>query len=226
MPAVTARRRCNAPPPSPKIYHIVHVDRLPSIVADDGLLCDAMMSEQTGSGTTIGMNQIKQRRLKVLRLNSHPDLFVGDCVPFYFCPRSVMLYVLHRANHPALSYRGGQGPILHLEADVRRTVAWAEDESLRWAFTRSNAGACYLEDWNDLERLDEIDWNAVRAKDWRLCQDEKQAEFLVEKRFAWKLVSRIGVLSQDVRRKVREALEATDSAARRPRVEIRRNWYY
>lgn len=101
---MTARRRCNAPPPSPKIYHIVHVDRLPSIIADDGLLCDATISERAGSGTTIGMNQIKQRRLKVLQLNSHPDLFVGDCVPFYFCPRSVMLYVIHRANHPALSY--------------------------------------------------------------------------------------------------------------------------
>ena len=28
-------------PVEPKIYHIVHLDRLPSIVADGGLLCDA-----------------------------------------------------------------------------------------------------------------------------------------------------------------------------------------
>jgi CxxC-x17-CxxC domain-containing protein len=38
------------------------------------------------------MNKIKERRLK-LPLSSHFNLFVGDCVPFYFCPRSVMLYV-------------------------------------------------------------------------------------------------------------------------------------
>ena len=29
------------PPRHPKIYHIVHVDRLPSIVADGCLWCDA-----------------------------------------------------------------------------------------------------------------------------------------------------------------------------------------
>jgi len=28
-------------PAQPKIYHIVHVDRLPSIIADGGLWCDA-----------------------------------------------------------------------------------------------------------------------------------------------------------------------------------------
>ncbi len=31
----------NAVPPQPKIYHIAHVDRLPSIVADGFLWCDA-----------------------------------------------------------------------------------------------------------------------------------------------------------------------------------------
>lgn len=55
-------------------------------------------------------------------LNSHPGLYVGQCVPFYFCPRSVMLYVIYCANHDELSYRGGQGPILHLEADLYETV--------------------------------------------------------------------------------------------------------
>ncbi|MBE7527723.1 MAG: DUF4433 domain-containing protein [Burkholderiales bacterium] len=35
-----------------------------------------------------GVAQIKQRRLTSC-LNSYPDLRVGDCVPFYFCPRSV-----------------------------------------------------------------------------------------------------------------------------------------
>ncbi|MBN1437860.1 MAG: DUF4433 domain-containing protein [Anaerolineales bacterium] len=30
------------------------------------------------------MSGVKRRRLEELRLSSHPDLFVGDCVPFYF----------------------------------------------------------------------------------------------------------------------------------------------
>ena len=49
-------------PPQPKIYHIVHVDRLPSIVADGFLWCDAEIVRRAPPGTTIGMNGIKQRR--------------------------------------------------------------------------------------------------------------------------------------------------------------------
>ncbi|MEO0854872.1 MAG: DarT ssDNA thymidine ADP-ribosyltransferase family protein [Cyanobacteria bacterium J06648_11] len=33
-------------PAQPKIYHIVHVDRLPSIIADEHLWCDSTVMEQ------------------------------------------------------------------------------------------------------------------------------------------------------------------------------------
>lgn len=72
-------------PAQPKIYHICHVDRLPSIIASAGLLSDAALQAQALPGTVIGMSHIKQRRLQELRLQSHPALHVGDCVPFYFC---------------------------------------------------------------------------------------------------------------------------------------------
>ena len=209
-------------PAEPKIYHIVHVDRLSSIIAENGLWCDAEMAGRSGTGTTIGMNDIKQRRL-TNALDSHPELHVGDCVPFYFCPRSVMLYVIYQANHSDFSFRGGQDPIVHLEAGLRRIVNWAEEHDLRWAFTLSNAGASYFEDRCDLAQLDEIDWDAVQATDWQDCKEGKQAEFLIERRFSWELVSRIGVCSQPVYYQTMTALE---SARHKPLVEIRREWYY
>lgn len=52
------------------------------------------------------MSSIKKRRLESLILTSHFDLYVGQCVPFCFCPRSIMLFVIHCANHPELIYRG------------------------------------------------------------------------------------------------------------------------
>lgn len=210
-------------PANPKIYHILHVDRLASVVADGGLLSDARLARRDHAGTTIGMNEIKRRRLTELRLDSHPDVHVGECVPFYFCPRSVMLYVISRANHPELAYRGGQGPIIHLEADLRATVEWADENDLRWAFTLSNAGARYFEDRANLEQLGEIDWDAVAARDWRQCKEGKQAEFLVEERFPWELVSRIGVRSRSV---FRRATAGLDSAEHRPALEVRSDWYY
>ncbi len=137
----------------PKIYHIVHVDRLASILASNGLLCDARIIAQGAAGTTIGMNSIKQRRLTELTLSSYPDLYVGQCVPFYFCPRSIMLYVIHRADSDELAYKGGQGPIVHLQADLHSCVKWAQKNQRRWAFTLSNAGSYYFEDKNNLSDL-------------------------------------------------------------------------
>ena len=51
------------PPANPKLYHIVHVDKLASIVADGRLLCDAVMAPRANAGTVIGMTDIKTRRL-------------------------------------------------------------------------------------------------------------------------------------------------------------------
>ena len=102
-----------------------------------------------------------------------------------------MLYVIYMKNHPELVYRGGQGPIVHLEADLRDTVAWADQNRLRWAFTLSNAGSFYFEDRCDLAQLIEIDWDAVEARNWDNRKESKQAEFLVERAFPWELVERI-----------------------------------
>lgn len=210
-----------AVPAQPKIYHICHVDRLPSIIASACLLSDAVLLNQALPGTTIGMNHIKQRRLQ-LELDSHPGLHVGECVPFYFCPRSVMLFLISR-GHQDLAYNGGQGPIVHLEADLHATVQWANAQARRWAFTLSNAGSKYFEDRADLAQLKEIDWDAVAARIWHQCKDSKQAEFLLEQSFPWHLVERIGVQSRQIYTQVANALPAQ---GHRPTVELRPEWYY
>lgn len=210
-------------PVRPKVYHIAHVDRLASIISDQSIWCDREVLRRAPQGTTIGMSSIKQRRLNELCLSSHPDLYVGDCVPFYFCPRSVMLYLIYQGNHPELNYKGGQGPIIHFEADLYSVVDWANQQGRRWAFTLSNAGSYYFEDRSDLAQLDEVDWNAVQATQWQQCKDGKQAEFLLERSFPWHLVERIGVQSRTIYQQVANALPAR---GHRPMVEIRSEWYY
>ncbi len=210
-------------PIQPKIYHIVHVDRLPSIIASNGLWCDAEMTKYSGAGTTIGMNMIKARRLNELTLNSRPGLYVGQCVPFYFCPRSIMLYMIHQANHSELPYRGGQDPIVHLAFDLRAAVAWAEANHRRWAFTLSNAGSRFFEDRCHLSQLGEIDWEAVQAKNWAPCKNGKQAEFLVETSFPWALVERVVVRTNTTYQLAARALIAS---AHKPPLEIKAGWYY
>ncbi len=129
-------------PSHPKIYHITHVDNLPAIIGTKRLLSDAEISKSGGPSMMVGMSRIKQRRLTEIKLDEcYPDDFVGEYVPFYFCPRSVMLHLIWKRNSE-LRYQGGQGPIVHLEADLHRAIEWAEEKSRKWAFSLSKKDFC------------------------------------------------------------------------------------
>lgn len=211
-------------PTNPKIYHIVHVDKMAAIATDGFLFSDAVMSQHPPKGTVIGMNNIKARRMNELTLASHPGLHVGECVPFYFCPRSVMLYLIYRRN-PELAYQGGQQPIVHLVADLNAVVTWAQTNQRRWAFTLSNAGSYYFEDRCDLGRLGEINWSAVQTNQWSgsPTKEQKQAEFLLDRHFPWHLIEQIGVFDQA---RGQQAGQAIARAAHRPPIHILPAWYY
>jgi hypothetical protein len=212
-------------PAGQKIYHVVHVDRLPSIVGDGELWCDsAMLNRQGNVGTVIGMSTIKQRRM-LLPVHCHPGDTVGEYVPFYFCPRSIMLYVISRMNHPELAYRGGQGPIVHLEADLAAVLNWAVNNNRRWSFSLSNAGAAYAQFRARRDQFDEIDWTAVAARDFRQAhiKEGKQAELLVKETFPWELIERIGVQSNQIGQQVVQVLPR---GGHKPTVQVMPDWYY
>ncbi len=213
-----------AVPASPKIYHITHVDNLPAILAAGRLRSDARMIQRGGPDASIGMGRIKGRRLR-LPVSCHRGTMVGEYVPFYFCSRSIMLYVIHMANAEDLAYRGGQGPIIHLEADLTEVVAAAGKAETRWAFSLSNAGAAYAEFRADIDELDELNWDAIASRDFRSqdVKEGKQAEFLVYGSFPWRLVSRIGAASQATRTRAQALLHEADH---QPPVQLRPEWYY
>ncbi|HMO20312.1 MAG TPA: DUF4433 domain-containing protein [Candidatus Melainabacteria bacterium] len=217
------------PPAEPKIYHIVHYDRLPSIISDGFIFSDFEVQQRQPGGTNIGMNKIKARRM-INTLNSHTNLTDGQCVPFYFCPRSIMLYLIHKANHPDITYMGGQNNIVHLVSDLMQTVHWANSQQLRWAFSLSNAGANYFEDRADLQNLNEVNWPAVSSNTWSGngvppgIKEAKQSEFLVENRFPWTLVESIGIAQNTaVGNTVAQILNAS---VQRPQLNFQPTWYY
>jgi hypothetical protein len=212
-------------PAQPKIYHITHVDNLPRIVAEGCLVSDATIIARGGPAVVIGMSEIKRRRIELLEVSCHPGTKVGDYVPFYLCPRSVMLYVIHMANHPSLEYRGGEGSIIHLEADLHGVIAWADRHERRWAFSLSNAGAFYAQFRAQAGQLKDLNWPHIQNTDFSRAEvkEAKQAEFLVHEHFPWKLVSRVGAHSENVRRQVQDTLRGCEHS---PLVEVRPDWYY
>ena len=211
-------------PPNPRIYHIVHVRNLASVLADGYLYSDAKIIERGGPKRAIGMGNIKRRRL-ALPVSCYPDTTVGQFVPFYFCPRSIMLYVLHCADNPELAYRDGQGPIVHLEADLYEVIAAANKNKIRWAFSSANAAAHYATFHNEPADLDKLNWPAIANRDFRSSEvkEAKQSEFLVHGSFPWHLVRRVGVHSRAISQ---QAADIMSGCGHRPPIEICSDWYY
>jgi hypothetical protein len=112
-----------------------------------------------------------------------------------------------------------------LQADLRATVEWADQNAVRWAFCASNAGTRYTSFYASLDQLREVNWTAVAATDFRSAEikDGKQAEFLVYDWFPWKLVEKIGVFNQNIND---EVLKAVAAAEHEPIVSVERGWYY
>ena len=211
-------------PANAKVYHIVHADRLASIIQAGGLHCDSHMQGNAHPGTTIGMPELKQTRLH-RPVHVHLGTVVGDFVPFYFCSRSVMLYVIYMRNHPGLLYKGGQGPIVHLEADVGEVLDWAEEHDVPWAISLGNASAMYAEFRASRDDFDELKWGLIHEQDFRdpEVKEAKQSELLIKDFFPWELVERIGTHSDALATQVAQTIQ---TCAHRPTVQRMLPWYY
>src|SRR5688572_9495836 len=126
------------------------------------------------------MSKIKNRRLHNIEVDCHRGTKVGEYAPFYFCPRSIMLFILHKGNHPDLNYAEGQGPIVHLRADVNLVIRWADQNGVLWAVSDGNAGSYGASFYTGPSALSHVNWQAVATDRWSdpAVKEGKQAEFL------------------------------------------------
>jgi hypothetical protein len=204
------------------IYHITHADNLPTILGLDGLLCDNGKIEQGLAPVSIAHQHIKERRSRK-RVPVEPAGTLHDYVPFYFAPRSPMLFAISKGN--VAGYTEGQTPIVHLASSVERV----QQAGLPFAFSDGHADMAISHFFNDLAQLDRIDWDIMRARYWNDNDDDndrcrrRMAEFLVYRFFPWELVEKVGVINREMSDRVEAALTA---AGHKPEVRVERGWYY
>ena len=209
----------------PQLYHITHIDNLSGILSDDGLCCDRLRESQAKTVTSIAHQHIKDRRAKrPVRTLSGRVIAAGgtlsDYVPFYFAPRSPMLYTIHRGN--VEGYVGGQRSVVHLVTSVDKATQLGQP----WCFTEGHAEIAYSEYFDDLSRLDRIDWPLMRATMWGGDDERRrrrQAEFLVHQTFPVQALERIVVVNATMETNVRYHLQRTNCNLP---VNIEPNWYY
>lgn len=202
-------------PSDPPIFHITHVDNLPGIVGEGGLWCDRQRIARQLGNTNIGHAHIKQRRL-TRAVATRAGGTLGEYVPFNFCPRSVMLYAVHRGHQ---DYAGGQESVVHLVSTVGRAVGLGR----AWAFTDRHAELAHSLHFDDLAMLPEVPWHVMNLRHWPAVKEQRQAEFLVREFFPWTAVVEVGVMTEDAARRVQTAL---GTGPHLPTVTIYRGWYY
>lgn len=199
-----------------KISHITHISNLQSILEQGCLWSDAKRIELGLVNQNIGYSHIKQRRL-MRPVSVAAGGTIGQYVPFNFCPRSVMLFVIHKGHD---DFKGGQDEIVHLVSDVE-TVRLSNQHCF---FTDIHADLDYAEQIDDFERINELDLQRIiQEQYWQDFKEEKQAEFLAFESVKWHTINQIGVKTPAMADRVREILKTHDH---QPKIEVQPKWYY
>lgn len=204
--------------PSRPIFHITHLRNLQGIIQEGGLLPDAEVRRRAMDIQNIGYSHIKDRRMR-RPIRAGMEGTLGQYVPFNFCNRSVMLFVI-RGGHA--DYGGGQEQILHLVSSVNTIVKYGRP----YVYTDIHADLDYAQHLDDLAKLEEtIDWGVMELRYWSDPEVKKrrQAEFLVWEFCPWEAIIGIATKTQSMADQVSSVLEC---AAHQPKILVRPNWYY
>jgi len=213
------------PVPDPVgLYRIVHIDNLPVLLARGALHAPNCTPNDGLRYRTIHSVSVQaSRHDRPIRCG--PRGTCHDYIPFYFGPLSVMLLNLKTGR--VEGYNEGQAPLIYLTSTVQRVV----DAGHQFVFSDGHGLATFTDWYDDLARLDQVDWNLVGERYWADRPDDndrqrrKQAEFLIWQALDWSLIDRIGVLNQQVRANV-EAVLGQYPQRPQPRVEVKSEWYY
>lgn len=180
------------------------------------------MSKQPVSYYNIAHATIQDRRGQTT-VPCGPGGHLHDYVPFYFAPRSPILYAIYRGLVEGCT--AGQSEIIYLVSSAERVAS----SGLGFVFTDGH-GIMVLSDFYErLDDLDAIDWDVMRAKYWRDTDDDpdrkrrRQAEFLVYQIFPWDMVDGIAVMNKNAKNQVQEKVA---NAANRPPIKLQPDWYY
>jgi hypothetical protein len=180
----------------PLLYHITHLDNLPAIAQQGGLWAKAHLPADALQADLADPN-IQDRRHSFL-VPGTEGRCLHDYVPFYFCPKSPMLY--RRKEH--------QREIVYLVSRPSHCVA----QRLEWLFTDSHAVTALARYSRDLADLVRLDWLAIESGVWggsanQEVRRRKQAEWLVYRFVPLDAIAGLAALTPEASRQASECLQ-------------------
>lgn len=204
------------------LYHIMDYQNLYSILETGFLSAHSLVVSKSISYADIAHKSIQNKR-SVTPVQAYPYGMLHNYVPFYFAPRSPMLFAIDREQVDG--YSGAQNSIIYLITRTDKIQNAGKD----FVFTDGHAIMQWTEFYNDLNHLDQLDWEVMRAKYWRDTEEDpdrkrrRQAEFLVYQSVELDLLLGIGVRNERMKNTVLEILKR---AYMDLRVFVRPQFYY
>ena len=135
--------------------------------------------------------------------------------------------LLQLKTNRVAGYTEGQEPLIYLKTTVQAVVGAGR----RFVFSDGHGIAAFTKWFDDVARLDQVDWEMVYQRYWRDevgdmdRQRRKQAEFLIHEFCPWALVEEIVVLNTAAKTHV-ETTMSEFGATHRKLVNVRPGWYY
>ncbi|MDQ3262057.1 MAG: DUF4433 domain-containing protein [Myxococcota bacterium] len=207
------------------ILHFTHLDNLATIIQDGGLYSDAEIIRLQRKTARSGNAQIKQRRLsQPIHSGVGMGGYVGEYVPFYFAPRSPMLYIIQCGAVPGVS--SDQDQIVYL---VSNALAFAAPS---FVVTDGNAAATLTRHYGTHAALQtQVDWALMKSTYWNDTDQDgdrkrrRSAEFLVHRFVQWPSISELVTRTSATQQAVL-ALYSQLSPGHQPPIHVRSSWYY
>jgi hypothetical protein len=159
------------------IFRIIHKDNLDLVLTTGCLSRGAAQHISNNNYTNVGnLDLIAKRNLRHIPCQPYGTL--SDYVPFYFTPYSPMLYNI-KTGHGV--EKKPMSDILILVSSLHRM----KELSIQFVFTDRHAYLQTAQFFNDLSKLDSINWDILQSRDFKRDHEEPektdkyQAEALV-----------------------------------------------
>ena len=187
------------------VYRIIHKDNL-SDVLTHGIV---NKHHQNASKSFISIGNlaiIDVRSSTAVRIEGYGN--IGDYVPFYFTPRSIMLYNIITGYYAPKVPRRGKDEIVVIRCTIDTLI-----QRPRWFFTDGQANVGETKHYNALSSLNKIDWTSIQSSNFSKSdgdfdrQRRYQAEFLVQDLVPVECIESLYVYCEDTLALIEECIK-------------------
>lgn len=200
------------------LYHITHIDNLRSIFQNGGLLAQATVQKEVQTYIDVANSDIQSRRSRT-RIPIATGGNLHDYVPFYFAPRSPMLY--------SVCHQGGidQEKMIYFMTNTEMI----EQIGLPFVFTDAHAIMMFTNFYDDLAELERVDWDIMKATIWTDDIDhpnrksKRQAEFLVHDKVPLEACIGFATMNAKMQQELQTILDEFNSKIP---IGVRRQFYF